>query len=87
VICFYIFICLLALAGLVWAIPETLDAKRRRHIRNGHPFDKSVRLDKLRSENHPHSDPGTVYTVNVMRCNDCGLCWLDAGLEFREIKD
>lgn len=57
--------------------------KRVRHIRYGHPYHKSERLDKLRSEQHPHTDSEYIYTVNIMKCLDCGLCYLDDGLETR----
>lgn len=57
--------------------------KRLSHIEKGHPFDLSVRLDKLHSEKHPHTDDECVYTVNIMRCEDCGLIWLDKGMEWR----
>ena len=57
--------------------------KRLPHMDSGHPFDKSVRLDKLTSEKHPHSDSELVYTINIMQCNDCGLVWKDCGLEYR----
>lgn len=57
--------------------------KRRKHIKKGHPFAKSTKIDVLRSEKHPHTDKHYVFTVNVMRCDDCGLIWLDSGLESR----
>lgn len=57
--------------------------RRIQHMRYGHNPDNSTRIDKLRSERHPSSDEEFIYTVNVMRCNDCGLDYHDSGLEFR----
>lgn len=57
--------------------------KRVSHMENGHPFDKSESIDKLTSELHPHSDSEMIYTVNIRKCNDCGLTYNDCGLEYR----
>lgn len=57
--------------------------KRVRHIRHGHPYDSGLLLEKLRSEKHPHTDDEYIYTVNIMKCADCGLVYHDAGLERR----
>ena len=57
--------------------------KRVRHIRNGHPFDLGVRIDKLHSELHPNTDDEYIYTINIRKCLDCGLTYNDEGLEFR----
>jgi hypothetical protein len=57
---------------------------RRKHIKRGHGIDNSIRIDKMRSEMHPHSDKEFIFTVNIMLCNECGLIWLDSGLEFRK---
>jgi hypothetical protein len=64
------------------SLPFSLAWRRARHIRNGHGFNVT-RIDKLTSEKHPHSSAGCVYTVNVMRCDDCGLTFNDCGLEWR----
>lgn len=61
--------------------------KRVRCVRNGHDFDKSELIDKFRSKNHPQNNDDFVYTVNVMRCNNCSLIWLDSGFEARNRKD
>lgn len=58
--------------------------KRSRHIKNGHPYASGKLLEKLHSENHPHSDSEHIYTVNIMECQDCGLVYHDAGLERRK---
>jgi hypothetical protein len=57
--------------------------RRLQHMRHGHNPDNSTRIDKLHSENYPCSDKNYVYTVNVMRCNDCGLHYHDSGFEPR----
>lgn len=57
--------------------------KRVRHIKHGHPHAQSTLLDKVRSEAHPHTDDKYVFTINVLKCNDCGLTYLDSGLELR----
>jgi len=57
---------------------------RKKHIKHGHPHFKSTHIDKLTSDKHPRSDNTFVYTVNVMRCSECGLYWNDSGLEFRK---
>lgn len=67
--------------------PFPLAWKRARHLRCGHPFDKSERLEKLRSQHHPHNYEGYVYTINIMRCHDCGLTWLDVGMEYNKRTD
>jgi hypothetical protein len=56
---------------------------RRKHIKYGHGVDNSLRIDKLRSELHPHTSREFIFTINLMLCNECGLIWLDSGLEFR----
>lgn len=56
--------------------------KRVRHIRFGHTGGK--RIDKLRSENHPHTDKDFIFTVNIVECEECGLMYQDCGLEFRK---
>jgi hypothetical protein len=53
------------------------------HSIDGHPYDKSIRLDKLQTEKHPHSDNEMIFTINIMKC-ECGLTWLDTGLEYRD---
>lgn len=65
-------------------IPLKLWIKRYLHIKNGHPYERSISIDKLTSENHPHSDSEMIFTVNIMKCNECGLMYLDEGLEFRK---
>jgi len=60
--------------------------KRTWHILTNHDIGNSLTLDKITSENHPHSNKEMVYTVNIMKCT-CGLTWLDCGLEYRKIKD
>lgn len=57
--------------------------KRAEHIENGHPFNESVLIEKLRSENHPHTSKDYVYTVNIRTCEDCGLTFTDNGIERR----
>jgi NAD-dependent dihydropyrimidine dehydrogenase PreA subunit len=57
---------------------------RRKHLKRGHPYEKSVRVDKLQSFIHPKTDDEFVYTVNLMICNECGLCWNDCGVERRK---
>lgn len=69
------------LAAIEAETPFLLAWKRARHIRYGHPLDKSTRLEKLRSSKHPHNQNGFVYTINIMRCDECGLIWNDEGLE------
>lgn len=70
-----------------WGCSEgfSIGWKRVSHMENGHPFDKSERIDKLVSEKHPHSDSEMIYTVNIRHCNDCGLTYNDCGLEYRRI--
>jgi hypothetical protein len=55
--------------------------KRLRHIKHGHPFDKSTFIEKQRFENHPQNDKSFVYTANLMHCDECGLEYLDEGFE------
>lgn len=57
---------------------------RENHIKHGHPLRDSTRLDKLHSELHPSSNAEFIYTVNIMRCDECGLTWNDCGLEYRK---
>lgn len=64
-------------------LPFKVAYKRLRHIRHGHPWSKSVLLDKVHSEGHPQSSHSAVFTINIMKCNDCGLTWFDKGLETR----
>ena len=71
------------LAALDSKLGFSVSWKRVRHIRNGHPYSSSLRLEKLRSEKHPHTSSEYVYTINVMKCLDCGLAYIDAGLEIR----
>lgn len=71
------------IAALGSSVSFRIAWKRARHIRHGHPIEKSQRLDKLHSYRHPHTDPSYIYTVNVMVCLDCGLTYIDDGLERR----
>lgn len=80
---FSLLIDLAALASSDSRIPVALRWKRIRHLRDGHDFDNSILLDKLRSEKHPRNDGEVVYTVNVLECRSCGLTFLDEGFEFR----
>jgi hypothetical protein len=57
--------------------------RRAFHIHYGHGPNRT-RLDKLTSEAHPHSDKDWVFTVNICHCNDCGLTFLDDGIESRK---
>lgn len=69
----------------LWSL--TLNKQQRlryKHINDGHPHDKSVLIDKLTSEKHPHTNDEFIYTVNIMKCKECGLNYNDCGLEFRE---
>jgi hypothetical protein len=66
------------------SLPFKRAFKRARHIRNGHPKYWSVRIDKLRSEKHPQSNDLVVFTINIMECEDCGLIYMDSGVEFRK---
>lgn len=61
--------------------PFPLAWKRVRHIRYGHPFGQSKLIEKHRFLQHPQNDHVLTFTVNLMKCNDCGLCWLDEGFE------
>jgi len=72
------------LACLDSSVGFKLAWKRTGHARYGHPFDDSVLIEKFRSEKHPHSDKEYVYTVNIRKCNDCGLTFFDNGLERRK---
>ena len=60
-------------------LPFSVAFKRIRHMRNGHGA--STLIEKLRSHKHPHTDSAWVYTVNVMHCEECGLEYIDQGLE------
>lgn len=62
-------------------VPFKLAWLRYGHIENGHT--KSELLDKLTSEKHPSTDNNYIFTINIMRCKECGLLWEDAGLERR----
>ena len=75
------------LAACSTEMPFRLGWKRLRHIRNGHPFEDSVLVDKLRSAKHPRSDDECIYTINIRTCNDCGLTFLDSGLEYIDRRD
>lgn len=57
--------------------------KRARHIRYGHPFHNSIQVDKMQSENHPQTDDKYIYTINLRKCNECGLIFQDVGFESR----
>lgn len=72
------------LAAFSASTPFPLAWMRARHIRNGHPFNNSTRLEKLRVEKHPHTDSDFIYTINVRLCNECGLVFNDEGLERRK---
>lgn len=65
-------------------LPFKLAYKRACHVDNGHPLDKSTLVEKFSSEKHPHTDSQYIYTINIMKCDDCGLFWNDCGLELRE---
>ena len=69
-------------AALSIDLPFSLAWKRVRHIRYGHVYDGSKPIDKLRSENHPHTGIDYVYTINLREC-ECGLIFQDCGLERR----
>lgn len=64
-------------------LPFGLAWKRLTHKDKGHPFDDSELVDKLVSENHPHTGDEYIYTVNIRKCNDCGMIFFDNGLESR----
>lgn len=57
--------------------------KRRKHLKNGHPFENSIKLDSFKSENHPQSQKDYIFTINMRQCEDCGLVFFDNGLERR----
>jgi len=66
-------------------LPFKLAWKRTRHVRNGHEFEGSVRIDKITSEHHPHTDKDYIYTINLREC-ECGLIFQDKGVERRNGK-
>lgn len=74
------------IAAVTCKTPFPLAWKRARHIRYGHPFDRSTFIEKKRFEKHPQNSRFMIYTVNLRRCDDCGLIYEDAGFEgtFRE---
>ena len=57
--------------------------KRMTHIQKGHPFNERKPIDVMRSEKHPHTSADYIYTVRINECQDCGLCYIDSGLEKR----
>jgi hypothetical protein len=61
-----------------------LNRLRRKHLGTRHPFDKSILIEKLTSEKHPHTDKHYVFTVNIRECGSCGLIFYDNGLESRK---
>lgn len=65
-------------------IDRKLRKLRERHIKHGHSYDNSTRIDKLRSELHPKNCEFYIFTVNIMKCEECGLIYLDSGMEFRK---
>lgn len=69
--------------ALISNTPFKLAYTRARHIRNGHPFNNSILVDKLVSESHPHTCKDYVYTVNLRKC-ECGLIFFDNGIEARK---
>lgn len=70
-------------AALGCRVPFRLAWRRARHIRHGHPLSRSILIDSLRSDKHPRSDLHWVFTVNIYKCDDCGLHYLDEGVELR----
>lgn len=57
---------------------------RMLHMRHGHNPSNSTLIDTLRSEKHPKNNTEYIFTVCVMRCNDCNLIYLDSGMDFRD---
>lgn len=43
-----------------------------------------TQIDKLTSEKHPASNKNFIYTININKCNSCGLHFNDIGVEFRK---
>lgn len=72
-----------ALIAMTCNIPFKIAYKRAMHLRYGHPFDETTHIDKLISELHPATDIEYVYTLNIRKCNTCGLYFIDQGLEHR----
>lgn len=64
-------------------LPFALAWKRAGHLADGHPFALSTKVESHRYEKHPKNSKDFVYVVNLMRCDDCGLHWQDAGMECR----
>ena len=69
------------------AIDSDLEFKlaweRLGHLKNGHKFDGSEKIDCLKSENHPHTNNEYIFTINIRKC-ECGLIFFDNGLELRK---
>ncbi|MCK5612537.1 hypothetical protein KAR91_62275 [Candidatus Pacearchaeota archaeon] len=65
------------------SLPFKLAWKRLTHEDAGHSFDNSVLIESFVSEKHPHTCHDHVFTVNIRRCDDCGMIFYDNGLERR----
>ena len=72
------------LAASASELPFSMAWKRVRCIGAGHKahnYDPAARIDKLRSQKHPQNGEGYVYTVNLYRCTNCGLVFVNEGFE------
>lgn len=68
--------------ALIAETPFKLAYLRAKHLDIGHS--DSIRIDKIISERHTGSDSTFIFTVNIMKCKECGLIWYDKGLEHRD---
>lgn len=66
-------------------LPFTEAIKRARCIRRNHIDDQSIAIEKARFESHPKSNSAFVYTANLKCCSNCGVHYLDTGLEFAPV--
>jgi hypothetical protein len=69
------------IAALLSNIPFGLAYKRAKCISNNHISLKgATTVDTLQSEKHPHTDKYWLYTVNIMKCSNCGMLIVMRGL-------
>ncbi len=72
------------LVALTSELPFKIAYKRAKCLSKGHVIKNSELIDKLQSEKHPHTNKEWIYTVNIMKCGNCGLHFNDAGVEARK---
>ncbi len=61
-----------------------LKLKRINHIKYGHDYTTSTKIDTLRSEKHLASNNEFIYTIYLRKCK-YRLIFQDAGVETRDL--